>query len=447
MQKWKRYHELLYLGLAIFLTALLCATNAQALTNTVFSETGNYSVYAKGVGLNNPSAPSTSGTIQMFVTGTPVKSYLYWVERDLTPPVSVLDVDSTITFQDGANPPVELAATQITSDVNGFCFRRDITGFVEAGPNSFTVSGLDNERNPGAGILVITADDVAPLSKLTVLDGCDFFYFGIPGQENSEVITFNVGSSTADRTARITLFVADAQTDAPPITLRGNEILYLSSVVASTATPSSPLASPPAISLGKNATGLVNNDGDAWDTFGRDSGLIPPVISVPASPDDDPDQRGLVTIKAGDGFANVQIISPASVPPGIGEGISAIIPAAALQVFVEREGCTPGYWKQPQHFDSWPSTYEPSTLFEAVFGRDVPGNPTLLQALKLNGGGLNALMRHSAAALLNAASSSVGYAYTVTEVITMFRTAFDSGNYENTKNLFDTANNAGCPLD
>src|SRR5215210_35264 len=30
------------------------------------------------------------------------------------------------------------------------------------------------------------------------------------------------------------------------------------------------------------------------------------------------------------------------------------------------EGCTPGYWKQPQHFDSW-VVYSPNQLFSSVF--------------------------------------------------------------------------------
>jgi len=66
------------------------------------------------------------------------------------------------------------------------------------------------------------------------------------------------------------------------------------------------------------------------------------------------------------------------------------------------EGCTPGYWKQPQHFDSWPSPYVPGMAFEDVFD-DVFGSSTLLDALKFKGGGLQALGRHTVAALLNAA--------------------------------------------
>ncbi len=108
------------------------------------------------------------------------------------------------------------------------------------------------------------------------------------------------------------------------------------------------------------------------------------------------------------------------------------------------EGCTPGYWKQPHHFDSWVG-YAPAQSFEAVFGRDVPGTPSLLNALGMKGGGLNALMRHATAALLNT-SSGVNYGMTPAQVISAFQAAFDSGNFEPTKDMFDAMNNRGCPL-
>ena len=56
------------------------------------------------------------------------------------------------------------------------------------------------------------------------------------------------------------------------------------------------------------------------------------------------------------------------------------------------EGCTPGYWKQDHHFDSW-QVYSPTDSFNTVFGitAPFPDTLTLLDALKLNGGGINAL--------------------------------------------------------
>lgn len=107
------------------------------------------------------------------------------------------------------------------------------------------------------------------------------------------------------------------------------------------------------------------------------------------------------------------------------------------------EGCTPGYWKQDQHFDSWVG-YSPDDLFADVFGVAYPG--TLAEAADANGGDENALARHAVAALLNA-SSSVDYYYTEAEVIAIVQDAFATGDYEGAKDLFEYQNELGCPLD
>jgi hypothetical protein len=109
------------------------------------------------------------------------------------------------------------------------------------------------------------------------------------------------------------------------------------------------------------------------------------------------------------------------------------------------QGCTPGYWKQDQHFDSWPAPYTPNTLFSDVFDDAFPGL-TLLQVLQLGGGGLNALGRHTVSALLNSASSGVQFSLTTQEVIDAFNAVFPGGNYEGLKNRFAAANERSCPL-
>jgi hypothetical protein len=110
------------------------------------------------------------------------------------------------------------------------------------------------------------------------------------------------------------------------------------------------------------------------------------------------------------------------------------------------EGCTPGYWKAPQHFDSWPAPYLPGQQFSSVFENAFPGL-TLLQVLELQGGGLNALGRQTVAALLSAASPDVDYDLTPAEVIAAFNAVFPGGDYETLKNRLDFLNNQGCPLD
>lgn len=109
------------------------------------------------------------------------------------------------------------------------------------------------------------------------------------------------------------------------------------------------------------------------------------------------------------------------------------------------QGCTPGYWKQSQHFDSWPAAYTPNMSFDAVFADAFPGM-TLLQVVGQGGGGLKALGRHTVAALLNAGNADVQNGLTTTQVIAAFNAAFASGDYETQKNIFEGLNELGCPL-
>ena len=120
---------------------------------------------------------------------------------------------------------------------------------------------------------------------------------------------------------------------------------------------------------------------------------------------------------------------------------------------VERgdEGCTPGYWKQEQHFGNWPVNPYTYTFGEAFATACVEAYPAgkpdddmgdicdllLLDALKLRGGGVNALSRHAAAGWLNA-TSSVNYMWSVSEV----EAAFMAGN----KAVLEDANESYCPL-
>ncbi len=121
----------------------------------------------------------------------------------------------------------------------------------------------------------------------------------------------------------------------------------------------------------------------------------------------------------------------------------------ALLICTERpqggEGCTPGYWKQSHHFDSW-STYLPTDSYETVFGVDASFNKTLLGALGQGGGGEKALGRHAVAALLNAASGGVAYEFSVSEVIAIVQNAYSTRNFERAKNELASENESRCPL-
>jgi hypothetical protein len=124
------------------------------------------------------------------------------------------------------------------------------------------------------------------------------------------------------------------------------------------------------------------------------------------------------------------------------------------------EGCSHGYWKQSQHFDSW-NNHLPGDDFKTTFGLgplDIislstgGSNPTLLEALQSGGGGINPLARESVGALLNA-NAGINYPLTEAEVIAQFQVAFALGtnNAYNAQadifeNLHDNNPDVECPL-
>ena len=131
----------------------------------------------------------------------------------------------------------------------------------------------------------------------------------------------------------------------------------------------------------------------------------------------------------------------------------------SLDVIVEDfAGCTPGFWRQEHHFGHW-MTYSPDDDFNEVFGTDaelsvgqgrnaeLTDEFSLEEAVRANGGGFNALARHSVAALLNAANYDVNYAYSEAEVISKVQGAVNDGNYEEIKDILEEANEFGCSLD
>ena len=110
------------------------------------------------------------------------------------------------------------------------------------------------------------------------------------------------------------------------------------------------------------------------------------------------------------------------------------------------EGCTPGYWKQPHHFDSWAATgHAPGHSFDAMFGVDSSFD-TLLDGAKAKGGKEKALARHAVAALLNASNPEVSYEYVAAEVIALVQDAYAGGHFEGVKNMLVYQNEMGCPL-
>ena len=116
------------------------------------------------------------------------------------------------------------------------------------------------------------------------------------------------------------------------------------------------------------------------------------------------------------------------------------------------EGCTPGYWKQSHHFDSWTAPYDPGDPVAGVFAG--AGAGTLLDALQGGGGSGVAgarkiLLRAAVAALLNAASNGVEYPHSIAEIDAAVEAALASNDRDTMLDLageLDADNNLGCPL-
>ncbi|HEX2779230.1 MAG TPA: hypothetical protein VHM30_07015 [Gemmatimonadaceae bacterium] len=126
------------------------------------------------------------------------------------------------------------------------------------------------------------------------------------------------------------------------------------------------------------------------------------------------------------------------------------------------KGCTPGYWKVSQHWDSWPAGYTPSqsiaTYFPAASGYTLNGSSmgsySLVQGLAFQGGsdlsgGAQILLRAGIAGLLNSASSFGGYPTTTSQLLSSVNAALASGDRATMIALaatIDANNNLGCPL-
>jgi hypothetical protein len=344
---------------------------------------------------------------------------IYWdgADKEYAGDAPVIGVTTdTIDVSGNVVEGVFIGGRTFGADVQLFTYRSDITslGLVSAGANTLTVSGLNfgsDSVETGAGVLVIIDDGSS--SSLGIFDGNDYAYIGCVEDFNCQETvkrTFTFPASSSTRDAELTMFftsVAGAVSggDIRPSTIRvwvGAE---------------SPI---------EIVNQLNSVDGEEWDTVNVEFEVPEGVTQVEvqafsedlALTEDDPASFKWLT--------------------------------AALGVPVERQGgqgCTPGYWKQPHHFADWTAPYDPDDLFSDHFEDAFPGL-SLVQVAAKGGGGLNALGRHTVAALLNSANAEVSYDLTAQEVIDAFNDAYPGSkeDYEGLKNQLEDFNEQGCPL-
>ena len=371
----------------------------------IYIESGS-SILAAGTGLL-----TQPGTIDITVpAGVTIKQVLlYW--QGIGNPDNTIILDSTI-----------ITGSLIgTGYVDRYCYRADITagGFVTPGANSLSVNGLTFGVNNGAGLLVII-DDGFNAAEIDLLDGDDFAYWPYdPPYDTTVPQTFYFTPENVDRTATLSMFFSSVSGTASGGGFR----------------PTAIEVTVDGITTGYNDL-LDSLDGNEWDTLSID-------VDIPAYADS----------------LTVQALSVDNDGGETGNPASFDWITAALSVPLSGggEGCTPGYWKQKHHFDSWVN-FEPTDLFSDVFEETITirygkkrkkvEDPTLLQALKAKGGGINALARHTVAALLNAASPDVSYDLSVDDVIDDFQDVYPGTKqeYNSLKGYFGSFNEQGCPL-
>lgn len=373
-----------------------------------FAMPGNR-MLANGVGLWEQA----SGTIVIAAPAgvTPLTGILYWGSRtDTGDPAQI-----TVDLNGGGG-------TLITGDYIGFTdiatgdpshtFRADLADFtltVLPGVTTLDINVLAPQQIQGATLVLPYTDGTG---FFEVLDGNDWIFLEEPTPPggDGQLHQFDVPAGGGERTGTLWVVAGDMEDLDPP---RPHSMTVTVNGVATNYDRPFGVGNP-------------GRDGDQWDTFS--------------------DQ---LTIPAGATTVTVQAFSDAGAP----QPASYYLALAALSVPDlppppgGGEGCTPGYWKQPHHFDSWTAPYAPDDDFSDYFENAFPGM-TLLDVLKQGGGGLKALGRHTVAALLNAASPGVDYDLTTADVIMDFNDVFPGTKqeYNALKDDFADFNEQGCPL-
>ena len=371
---------------------------------------------AAGTGIEAADGSTmNAGTVSIDIGAgqTPVQVLAYW--EGFFPPGTSRPASFDVMV-DGTPYTGNLIGGYVTSRGLHFAaYRSDVTGIaLLPGTNDIVLTGFgdvpDFEGN-GTGLLVIYDDGT--MADIRLFDGSDRAFFGSPPPtQATEPVVFNFPPAGVDRVADIKLFFADVSGTRSGGGFRPTSIV---------------------VTVGGGAEQEFNNlldsvDGPEWDTVNL-------AFDIPA---------GVETV-------TVQALSEDRAnEPDTGNPASFTWVTAGLGISVPQEGgqgCTPGYWKQRHHFGNWTAPYDPRDPFSSVFEDAFPGM-TLVDVLRQGGGGLNALGRHTVAALLNAASSDVDYNLGAGEVIDAFNDLYPSGRaqYNALKNEFERFNEQGCPL-
>ena len=365
-------------------------------------------IAAAGVGLSG----SPSGVINIDVPdgATVEQVLLYWEgSHDLSPG----EGDDTATVNTNDVTGMLIGGIVFTSAASS-AYRADITslGLVSDGANSLTIENLNFDNvTRGAGVVVIFDDGVSGTAVIDLRDGNDYAYgLSAPPKDTTVPQTFSFAASGEDRNAILKLLFSSVSGTASGGDFRPTAI---------------------EMTLGDGTKTVFDNllnslDGQEWDTISID-----------------------IIIPAGETSVTVQALSVNNVLDPELQVASFHWIAAGLSVTPPPKGCTPGFWKNlRKHEPAWASPYDPGDDFADFFDDAFP-EKSLHDVLNLGGGGLNALGRHTVAALLNAANIDINYGIaTPAGVINAFNSVFPGSKAEYTaqKDIFADFNENGCPI-
>lgn len=341
------------------------------------------------------------------------------------------EITYTFTITNDGN--VDLTMVTLSDPMQGLsalsCQRADDSVF-ENGTSSMVVA----EVVTCSATYTVTADDVANgvIENLATVTGTPPTGPEVEAEdpEDVPVVITPDPSIDLDKTHAIT---NDADGSGGPEATLGDEITYSFTITNDGNVALSPvLLSDPLPGL--SDISCSRNDGSVFAN-GVDGMAVNEVVSCSTT----------YTVAADDVTAgNIHNLATVTGTPEVGDPVTDDDPEDVPVVnLAPLQGCTPGYWKQSQHFGNWQSPVTQNTSYSSVFG--VGPNVTLLAALGTNGGQEKALRRHAAAAYLNSLTD-INYTYSSSDVISMVQSAYANGNYNEVKNQLNNANEEGCPL-
>ena len=258
----KKKLSLILSGLLVLSAIIPFVFADSAIDTERFSAVGNLGIVANGLGLDTVD----SSDITINVPGDAViAAYLYWAGFDYINQGDdeVLFDDNTVEADQAYTDLWLEDPNSVADDKYHYVYVADVTEFVNLGPDTYTVDEFQvgdapDSREYGAGLIVVYEDDALPLSRVTIMDGLDSYYWDFPDPRgpNSEIFSLDLDPNRASSEVEMVLFAGGTGSDNDP-----NNILI---ATGAGALPD-PIITDPITPIDS----LITNNGAMWDTYQR----------------------------------------------------------------------------------------------------------------------------------------------------------------------------------